>query len=302
MENIEELGSLREIEAIRFSLRWLEPYFNNPMVTDIFIDKGIVSVKEFGKERCDTNVILTIQETKNIIVQIAKYLNKTIDWDNYPVLEGTIPCYEARITGLLSWSKEPVVIIRKRPQFVFPLQDYVDKGQLKASDAAVIRDAIKKRKNILVSGGPGSGKTTFTNAIIDEMAKEYPNDSYFVVEDTSELNCKAKYAELLTVPTNLASKAIELSLRSSPDRIIFGEIRSGKVLKALLDGWNTGCPGGVATIHANTAASTVERMKSLFLEEGITNWESYNSVSLIIHLSKSKELGVYVDEVLVRKH
>ena len=186
----------KELDSIMFSLSYLEPYFINQNVTDIFIDKGNVSVKEFGLERRDTGLVLTSQEVKNIIVQISNYVGKKIDYDSYPVLEATIPHYGARITGLMYWTEEPVVIIRKRPQFVFSIDTYVTRNQLSMKNAELIKQAIKERKNILVSGGPGSGKTTFTNAILKEMALYEPNSSFFIVEDTSELICEAKYAEL----------------------------------------------------------------------------------------------------------
>ena len=242
-ENNERLK--REKEAILFSLQELRTFFENDNLTDIWIDNGIVSVKEFGQPRHDTGLILSNQQCKNILVQIAKHMDISIDYLKYPVLEGTIPYYDARITGVMKWTKSPFITIRKRPVKIMSIDDYVNAGQCSKEKAEKIKHYIKFRKNILISGGTGSGKTTFTNAVLLQMAEYSPNDSFYIVEDNAELQCKAKYAEMLTIETDDAMRAVKLALRCSPDRIIFGEIRDGKVLWALLDAWNTGHPGGV---------------------------------------------------------
>lgn len=130
------------------------------------------------------------------------------------------------------------------------------------------------------------------------MAEYFPNDSFFIVEDNPELQCKAKYAELLTIDTDDAMRVIKLALRSSPDRIVFGEIRDGKVLWALLDAWNTGHPGGVSTIHANSAEGTFLRMRTL-LQQAFGIVQSVNNlVDIIIHISKSPKTGIFIDEII----
>lgn len=296
--NDQSLTYKREMEAILYSLAELKPFFEDKQVTDIWVDNGNVSIKEFGLPRHDTGIELSYQQCKNILVQIGKHMNIDIKYDTYPVLEGTIPFYDARITGVMKWTKEPFITIRKRPELVYSIDDYVNRNQCSIENANKIKNFIKFRKNILVSGGTGSGKTTFTNAIIKEMAKYTPNDSFYIVEDNAELQCKAKYAQLLTIETEQAMAAIKLALRCSPDRIIFGEIRDGKVLWALLDGWNTGHPGGVSTIHANSAEGTFLRMKTLLKQAFGIDLPVNNLVDLIVHLSKSADTGVEVDEVI----
>ena len=235
----------RQMELILYSLSEIRHLFTDDNVTDIWIDNGNVSKKEFGKKRENTGIHLSQQQCKNILVQIANHMGLTIDYEKYPVLEGTIPYYDARITGVMKWTKNPFITIRKRPIHVYTIDDYVKNGQCTKERAEKIKHAIKFKKNILVSGGTGSGKTTFTNAIIHQMAEYTPNDSFYIVEDNAELQCKAQYAQMLTIKTEEEMSAVKLSLRCSPDRIIFGEIRDGRVLWALLDAWNTGHPGGV---------------------------------------------------------
>lgn len=302
MDETESIASQREMQAILFSLAELKPFFEDKQVTDIWVDNGNVSIKKFGKVREDANLHLTIQQCKNILVQIAKHMDIDIDYDNYPVLEGTIPGYEARITGVQKWTKSPFITIRKRPEIVFSIDDYVAQKQLTKEKADLIKSYIKAKKNILISGGTGTGKTTFTNAVIKQMAEYTPYDSFYIVEDNAELQCRAKYAEMLTIRTEDAMRAIKLALRCSPDRIIFGEIRDGQVLWALLDGWNTGHPGGVSTIHATTAESTFKRIDTLLRQAFRQSISYIDMIDMIIHLSKSTETGMYVDEVIVTKN
>ena len=161
-----------------------------------------------------------------------------------------------------------------------------------------IKHFIKFQKNILISGGTGSGKTTLTNAVLNQMAINTPNDSFYIVEDNAELQCTAQYAQKLTIETEQGMKAIKLALRCSPDHIIFGEIRDGHILWALLDGWNTGHPGGVSTIHSSSAEGTFLRMRTLLKQAFGIEQPVTNLVDLIVHISKSTQTGVIIDEVI----
>ncbi len=291
----------REMQAITYSLGELKRFLDDDKITDIFVNNGTVSVKEFGKECYTTDLVLSNQQCINILMQIAKFINQDINFDNYPVLEGTIPYYEARITAILRWTKNPFITIRKKSKFVYKLEQYVQNGQCSQEYADRIENFIKFKKNILISGGTGSGKTTFANCLIAKMAEYYPKERYYIVEDTPELQCTAEYGQVLTIDTEDAFKAVRLALRCSPDRIIFGELREGKVLWALLDSWNTGHPGGLATIHAESAEGTFLRMKTLLGMEFKNEMPVNDLVDVIIHLRKIPGKGVMVDEIIETK-
>ena len=115
------------------------------------------------------------------------------------------------------------------------------------------------------------------------------------VDDTTFNVLSAKEAQ---IKTEEAMSAIKLSLRCSPDRIIFGEIRDGDVLWSLLDGFNTGHPGGISTIHANSAQGTLKRMKTLLTQAHKPDVPVDGLIDLIVHLSRSEDTGVVVDEIL----
>ena len=127
-----------------------------------------------------------------------------------------------------------------------------------------VREAIDRRHNILIAGGTGSGKTTLANAVLAEP--QFAQDRVLIIEDTRELQCASPdRVELLTKPTDPAvtmDDLVRCALRFRPDRIVVGEVRGGEAL-ALLKAWNTGHPGGLATVHANSAEDALSRMEDL---------------------------------------
>jgi type IV secretion system protein VirB11 len=186
-----------------------------------------------------------------------------------PKLETVIPPpYSARLTGLLPpWVAVPEISIRKPPREIFPLEDYLEKGRLDRGQYDLICRIIEERKNILVGGGTGSGKSTFTNAVLQKMAEYTPNDRFYIVEDVQELRCPAKDSTFVTVKPEHAAEAVRTAQRWTPDMIIFGELRYGAVALELIKAWNTGHTGNITTIHADRASSMMGRLESLLREE-----------------------------------
>ncbi|MCP4988481.1 MAG: Flp pilus assembly complex ATPase component, partial [Colwellia sp.] len=164
----------------------------------------------------------------------------------------------------------PVFAIGKRAATLFPLERYLEDGALSAEQAKALRRAIAERRNLLVSGGPGSGKTTFANAVLHEMGRLAPQTERLVIlEDTYELQCDAPNHLVLRTSETVSLRALlRATLRLRPDRIIVGEVR-GAEAHDLLKAWNTGNPGGVATVHANSAADALERLDQLVQEAGV---------------------------------
>lgn len=126
-----------------------------------------------------------------------------------------------------------------------------------------IKKAVREHRNILVIGGTGSGKTTLINAIIAYMVEHNPHERVFVIEDTGEIQCSAKnFVQYHTTIEVTMTDLLKTTLRMRPDRILVGETRGAEALD-LLDAWNTGHPGGAATLHADSAYMGLNRLKSL---------------------------------------
>ena len=197
---------------------------------------------------------------------LASMFRTTITRDN-PIIECELPLDGSRFEGLIP----PVVAgpsfcIRKRASRIFSLDDYVAAGTMTGRQQNLIRDAALDHKNILVVGGTGSGKTTLVNAIIHLIAEEMPNERLLILEDTAEIQCSApNHVFKRTTDAIDMRRLLRSTMRYRPDRIFVGEVRGGECLD-LLKAWNTGHPGGVATVHANDAKSGLTRIENLVSE------------------------------------
>jgi type IV secretion system protein VirB11 len=137
------------------------------------------------------------------------------------------------------------------------------------AQAGILRKAVAERRNILVAGGTSTGKTTLTNALLAEVART--DDRVVLIEDTRELQCKARNLVALRTKDGVAtlSDLVRSSLRLRPDRIPIGEVRGAEALD-LLKAWGTGHPGGIGTIHAGTALGALRRLEQLIQEAVVT--------------------------------
>lgn len=206
---------------------------------------------------------LRAAQSEAVIRTVASCLGKVVT-PALPIVEGELPLDGSRFAGQLPpIVSAPTFAIRKKAIAVFTLEQYVEAGIMTRKHCDVIRGAVEGHRNILVSGGTGSGKTTLINAIIREMVQFNPIERVCIIEDTGEIQCMAEnyvqYHTTLEVPMTALLKVI---LRMRPDRILVGEVRGAEALD-LLDAWNTGHEGGAATLHANSTHAALTRMKSL---------------------------------------
>ena len=131
----------------------------------------------------------------------------------------------------------------------------------------ILSAAIADRRNILIAGATGSGKTTLLNACLDELAKIAPRTRLITIEDTPEIRVPLKNTLGLRSSAEVSMDRLLVStLRLAPDRIVVGEVREGAVLMTLIKAWDTGHPGGLTTLHANSAAEVLPRLRMLATE------------------------------------
>ena len=183
-----------------------------------------------------------------------------------PIVSAELPGSGERFEGLLPpVSTSPCFSIRRPATTPFKLADYVDQGALAPAMMTALKDSVSEHDNILIAGGTSSGKTTFTNALLAEPSLH--NDRIVILEDTRELQCTAP--NVLQLRTHRGSTSlsdlVRSTLRLRPDRIIVGEVRGAEALD-LLKAWNTGHPGGITTLHANSAHGALQRLEQLTLE------------------------------------
>src|SRR5256885_14862012 len=140
---------------------------------------------------------------------------------------------------------------------------------MRAELARQLSLAVVERRNLLVAGGTSSGKTTLANALLAEMA--HLDERVILIEDTRELQCAAPDVVALRTRAGGVTMAdlVRSTLRLRPDRIIVGEVRGPEALD-MLKAWNTGHPGGITTVHANSAAAGLLRLEQLVQEAVVT--------------------------------
>lgn len=218
-----------------------------------------------------------------------------------PVIEGELPLDGSRFEGLLPpIVANPSFSIRKKAIRVFPLSQYVEQGVMSQEHIEVIETAIVEHKNILVVGGTGSGKTTLVNAIIDGISRLCPQDRLLILEDTSELRSQSENTVFLRASEFVPmQRLVRATMRLRPNRILVGEVRGGEALD-LLKAWNTGHPGGVATVHANSALSGLIRLEQLIAEVSAAPMQTLigEAVDMAIYIERHPEKGRQLAQIL----
>lgn len=204
-----------------------------------------------------------------IITTVAAMLDTTVTAER-PILECELPSDSSRFEALIPpVVAAPTFSIRKKASAVYTLEQYVETGIMTDRHREAVLWAIAERKNILVAGGTGSGKTTLCNAVLHAIAEREPEHRIVIIEDTRELQCSAPNTVYLrTSDTVDQTMLLRATMRLRPDRIVVGEVRDKSAL-ALLKAWNTGHPGGLGTVHANDAAAALVRVGQLVQEAGV---------------------------------
>jgi type IV secretion system protein TrbB len=246
----------------------------DPAVIEIMVNPdGVLRLDRLGPGRIDTGEILEPAQVERIVRLVASHARSEVHGER-PIVSSELPPHGEgageRFEGILPpVSLAPCFSIRKPAARIYTLMDYVADGIMSAEAARLLSLAVVDRRNILVAGGTSSGKTTLANALLAEMA--HLDERVILIEDTRELQCAASDTVALRTRAGMVSMAdlVRSTLRLRPDRIIVGEVRGPEALD-MLKAWNTGHPGGIATVHANSAVSALYRLEQLVQEAVIT--------------------------------
>ena len=234
---------------------------------------------------------LSYENAYSLLGTIASSLNTTITEEN-PIIEGELMLDGSRFEGIIPpIVSSPIFSIRKKIMQVYELDTYVQQDIMTIDQLNLIKKAIHNKKNILIVGGTGSGKTTFANSLIQCISSLYPQERLVIIEDTIEIKPSSEHCVMLRTSMHVDMlQLLRATLRLRPDRIIVGEVRGGEAL-SLLKAWNTGHPGGIATIHANSSSGAMTRLEQLIGETAhIRNVQSMieQAIDLIVVISKHK--------------
>ncbi|MDE2166783.1 MAG: P-type conjugative transfer ATPase TrbB [Alphaproteobacteria bacterium] len=239
----------------------------DPAVIEVMVNPdGRLRLDRLGEGRVATDTRLSVAAVERIIRLVASHVRLEAHAGN-PLVSAELPETGERFQGVLPpVSAAPCFAIRKPAVKVYRLADYVADRILSPLQAEALRRAVTERQNVLVAGGTSSGKTTLANALLAEIADE----RVILIEDTRELQCTAPdCVALRTKPGVTLADLVRVTLRLRPDRIVVGEVRGGEALE-LLKAWNTGHPGGLSTVHANSARAALYRLEQLIQECVVT--------------------------------
>ena len=284
----------------------------NPKTEDVLLNPdGLLWAKRAGEGFVELGPY-NQQNAISAMGTIAAWHETVINYER-PIVECELPVDGSRFEGLIRpVVSGPTFAIRTKAQRIYTLGEYSQAGITSTKDdplnhhrrtshsfvdevkaegldhTGIIKKAIKEKKSILVVGATGSGKTTFANALLLEMAEVAPQDRILIIEDTLELQCDVRNHVQLKAFGNVSMlDCLKACMRLKPTRIVVGEVRGAEAL-TLLKSWNTGHPGGVATVHANDAQAGLKRLEALIAEA-----TAAPSQTLI---AEAVDLVVFIDE------
>lgn len=249
--------------------------FSESHVSEIIVNSDgtlLTESAKFGKQVVGRS---DVEDIRHAMELLADYRGLYLNCDN-PELTLSLPPDEpfrgARLQGLIPPAVvAPCMTIRKHTHRCVRLDDYVNQGVMQAATADFLKKSVHNYRNILVSGQPKSGKTTLTAALLAELPhSSCVSNRVIFIEDVPELRIDgledAEY--LLSSHIIDTTRLLRCAMRMRPDRIIVGEVTDGAAL-ALLKAWNTGCPGGIGTLHANNCLAALQRLSDLACETGV---------------------------------
>src|SRR5436309_1958553 len=278
-------------------LRPIEPLILDPEISEIMVNSpSDIFIERHGILERVVAVTISADQLRVAVQNIARSLGDDIS-EEKPILDSRLPDGSRIAAVLPPCSIQGITLtIRKFNARSFTIADLIHIGTLTEGMEAYLEAAIAGRKNILISGGTGTGKTTLLNILADFIPEE---DRLLVIEDTAEIHIRkpnlvrfeARRQQGPKIPAITIRDLLKASLRHRPERTILGEIR-GEEAFDLLQALNTGHSGSLSTIHANSARQALSRLASCVLQSGIElpykaiKASIADSINLLVHVER----------------
>jgi len=274
LNNAEKKALVGDVLDELLGLGPIEPLLKDPTVTDILINGyARVFVERYGVLESTQVRFKDEKHLFRIIQKIVSAVGRRID-ESSPMVDARL-ADGSRVNAIVP----PLSIdgasmsIRKFAKTPISMERLTEIGSVPAPIAEVLKAVVKARRNVLISGGTGSGKTTMLNAM---SAFVDGRERIVTIEDSAELQLQQEHVvRLETRPPNIEGKGeigqrelVKNALRMRPDRIIVGEVRAGEAFD-MLQAMNTGHDGSMTTIHANTARDALSRVEQMIGMSGI---------------------------------
>ena len=274
---------LRLEDALRHALgAHVARLLDEPPVTDLLLNAdGRLWVDRTGHGREDTGCTMSAADADAALRLIAHHCGVPLTRTS-PVLSATLPRTGERIAATIApITSRPTFAVRKPPAMTFELAAFAPKGpagrcltpsgdrrpQTAAASGPfpALHAAVEARRNILIAGSTGSGKTSLLSSLL--ALPTVQGDRCLVLEDTQEIRVEAPdHVRMLTSAEVNMRALVQLSLRYRPDRIVLGEVRSGDAAMEMIHAMNTGHSGSFCTVHANSARDALGRLEDLCAE------------------------------------
>lgn len=307
MSDRERSTFIRRVVDEALGLGVLEPLLADESITEIMVNgPHDVFVERRGRLERHPTAFASEEQLMQTIDRIVSSVNRRVD-ESSPMVDARLATGE-RVNVILPplSLNGPTLTIRRFPR-PYRLAELVERGTLDDATLLLLSAAVRARFSILISGGTGSGKTTFLNALSGLIPSR---ERIVTVEDAAELSLQQEHVvRLESRPANVEGRGrvtirdlVRNSLRMRPDRIIVGEVRGGETLD-MLQAMNTGHEGSLATVHANSAMDALGRLETLASMSEVelpvdTIRDQINSaIDLVIQLSRAIDGSRMVTEI-----
>ena len=260
----------KDLKDTVFGYGPLQDLLRAPTISEIMVVKSDqIFVEKDGVLELSGRRFISDKVTESIVERIVAQVGRRID-KSQPLVDARLPD-GSRVNAVIPplAVRGPCLTIRKFPAHRFTVDDLIERGSITSSAAMFLRACVIDHRNILVSGGTGTGKTTMLNILSSFIPVK---ERIVTIEDTTELQLHQDHVVTLeSKPANVEGTGaytirdlVKNSLRMRPDRIVVGECRSGEALD-MLQAMNTGHDGSMTTVHANSTEDVIKRLEVLVL-------------------------------------